>query len=319
MVSKGQDGQSSGNVRSTPGAAESSNDTGLMLPGFETCETATERGSMFPTPVATDAGHGHQGTWSTTGFNLHNVALSRGKFPRGWHDPATSNPLTSSAGGIRVSPSATPVDGWENPIAVGFGLSSTESFARLDPDGCWLRTYQGCCQLMMDGSLEGYSGTWPKRATMQSGSCYPLPLSVRPTSERECSLWRTPTAAETHNQDYSNQVYLQNQVKWPTPQSRDWKGQSQRGEHAPNDCLPNAVRWPTPTGDDANNATRASGDFQSLTREAGGQLNSEFVEWLMNFPKGWTEVGGIQSGKASHEPSRARRIESTDLGDSATP
>ena len=39
---------------------------------------------LLPSPVASDSGHGHQGTWSTTGFNLHNVVLGKGKFPKSW-------------------------------------------------------------------------------------------------------------------------------------------------------------------------------------------------------------------------------------------
>jgi len=79
--------------------------------------------------------------------------------------------------------------------------------------------------------------------------------------------------------------------------------------------------------DDANNVTRQSGSFQSLTRSVmfptptsnedsyrlggdsqqsnslgamarrealeagtGGQLNPTFVEWLMGFPRDWTEL-----------------------------
>jgi len=47
--------------------------------------------------------------------------------------------------------------------------------------------------------------------------------------------------------------------------------------------------WPTPTGDDANNATRQSGAYQSLTRVVG-KLNPTWVEWLMGFPLGWTDL-----------------------------
>ena len=86
-------------------------------------------------------------------------------------------------------------------------------------------------------------------------------------------------------------------------------------------------RWPTPTADDANNVTRASGEFKSLTRAVmlptltvndsknngspsqyrrtsngkprdlqlnavvGGALNPTWVEWLMGWPLGWTDCG----------------------------
>jgi hypothetical protein len=54
-----------------------------------------------------------------------------------------------------------------------------------------------------------------------------------------------------------------------TPKSRDWKGQSQRGIHAPGDALPNMDR----------------GDGKPI----GGSLNPTWVEWLMGWPLGWTD------------------------------
>jgi hypothetical protein len=51
----------------------------------------------------------------------------------------------------------------------------------------------------------------------------------------------------------------------------------------------NPSSWATPTGDDANNATRQSGAFQSLTRQAG-KLNPDWVETLMGLPIGWTQL-----------------------------
>jgi len=90
--------------------------------------------------------------------------------------------------------------------------------------------------------------------------------------------------------------------------------------------------WPTPTSDEANNVTRTSGAFQSLTQSVqdkvkmwptptshlaketnapseanrneptissivGGSLNPQFVEWLMGYPKDWTEVQDFASGR----------------------
>ena len=72
------------------------------------------------------------------------------------------------------------------------------------------------------------------------------------------------------------------------------------------DQLANAVRlYPTPTtgaglcGGTGNyqqlKALEADGTISAEERRSmaagnGGQLNPEWVEWLMNFPKGWTEV-----------------------------
>jgi len=86
--------------------------------------------------------------------------------------------------------------------------------------------------------------------------------------------------------------------------------------------------WPTPTVDDAHNVTRKSGAFQSLTRSVmmfpaptahnaketgapsqlkrqtvqlgdlvGGKLNPTWVEWLMGWTLGWTDLRPLGMGK----------------------
>jgi hypothetical protein len=76
---------------------------------------------------------------------------------------------------------------------------------------------------------------------------------ARLTRGKESSSWRTPTEAETHNQDYSSQTYLQNQVQpnWPTANARDWKdsGPTQGNRQNPNlgtAVVKDAANWPTP-------------------------------------------------------------------------
>jgi len=67
-------------------------------------------------------------------------------------------------------------------------------------------------------------------------------------------------------------VSLQTAVAlFPTPKGRDWKGQSQRGVHAPMDALPNMP--------------------QEDGTAIGGSLNPEWVEgYLMGWPYGWTSL-----------------------------
>lgn len=57
---------------------------------------------------------------------------------------------------------------------------------------------------------------------------------------------------------------------WPTPKGRDWKGQIQRGIHAPKDGLPNMDR--------------------GYGKPVGGALNPTWVEWLMGWPFFWTDL-----------------------------
>jgi len=85
-------------------------------------------------------------------------------------------------------------------------------------------------------------------------------------------MWRTPTAAETKNQAFSNQIYLQNQVgavpkKWPTPTQSDGMG-------------------------GPGNSGRAGGE--NLRTQCKGQLNPSWVEWLMGWPIGWTDLRPLE-------------------------
>src|SRR5579864_6280274 len=101
---------------------------------------------------------------------------------------------------------------------------------------------------------------------------------------------------------------------FPTPMPSDVTGgRTTKGKHRQNETGLRRAIWPTPTADDANNVTRASGDYQSLTREVfrtpqkrdwkgqtsekwaasladqtDGQLNPTWVEWLMGYPSEWT-------------------------------
>jgi hypothetical protein len=60
--------------------------------------------------------------------------------------------------------------------------------------------------------------TWQEWVTERRGAWRQRVNAARLTSGSGSLSWRTPTEAETHNQDYSSQTYLQNQVQpnWPT-------------------------------------------------------------------------------------------------------
>jgi hypothetical protein len=145
-----------------------------------------------------------------------------------------------------------------------------------------------------------YTATWPKAGIVSNGVAYrgrKWELTIR---EIGGGLWLTPRAKEPKENpngfvkrmgDRGSHCRgsLTAQVMWPTPQSRDWKGKSQRANFQENnrDCLPNV---------------------------AGGQLNPTWVEWLMNFPIGWTDLQPLDmqgfrtwellNGKATEETIR---------------
>jgi hypothetical protein len=101
-------------------------------------------------------------------------------------------------------------------------------------------------------------------------------------------------------------------LMFPTPQARDWKSGSTKTDYGNSRPLSEHVKFPTPTAGDAkssgsgNNPDSAAHTGTSLTdfvrpdrpnldgsrqREVvTGQLNPEFVEWLIGLPLGWTMI-----------------------------
>ncbi len=111
------------------------------------------------------------------------------------------------------------------------------------PDGAFAQlvgeTWVGP-QMTLEGTPEPFSGPWPASGSMRNGACWEQTMSVPRIDASGCGYW--PTARTTGLDGGSN--------------SR--AAAKARG------------MWPTATVDDANNVTRDSGQFQSLTRAARG-------------------------------------------------
>ena len=100
--------------------------------------------------------------------------------------------------------------------------------------------------------------------------------SQRQLSKNPIRMWPTPLSSDYKNMDTANQMSLSTSVRmWPTPVARDHKGGYQGGR-----VRNGKVSW------DSLDVAVQHTDNQEKT---GGQLNPMFVEWLMGYPKGWTE------------------------------
>jgi DNA (cytosine-5)-methyltransferase 1 len=212
------------------------------------------------------------------------------------------------------------------------GRKSGVFYKRLNPDGSWEKTSQACFLAITGTSSVESSLTWPRWGILSDGVVTALSMWERSTGGTGCSLWPTPQAVMVDNLSsskpdengrYQRQtgsdfgINLRDAVSlWPTPQSRDWKGQSQRrGQHQPGDNLNNAVMsWPTPRANKTNPSNQAClrADYhgnpeEAVAREqpkAQGSLNPEWVCWLMMFPPGWldlTETDGSTPNPTSLE------------------
>jgi len=113
-------------------------------------------------------------------------------------------------------------------------------------------------------------------------------LPILPTPTEEWSL--TPPALDEYRPSGSG--------LWPTPASRDWKdtpGMTLRRKSGRrrDDQLARRV-YATPQARD--HRTGESSRWMcpersnNLNDQIGGLLNPTFVEWLMGFPLGWTEL-----------------------------
>ena len=187
------------------------------------------------------------------------------------------------------------------------GRKSGVLLGYLSPDGLSVRTSQGCLALMEGDSSTALLVTWPRWGTLLDGVCMEQLMWERGIEETGCSLLPTPSTQEIEHPEMdltesgrrlskdpgnSHSIGQSDTVKMlPTPQSRDWKGQSQRGAHKPGDCLPNAVMFPTPSSSMLTAQDMEQAKYHSSQRpeyqKADGSLNPEWVTWLMGFPPGW--------------------------------
>jgi hypothetical protein len=145
------------------------------------------------------------------------------------------------------------------------------------------------------------------------GQCYPLPTVARRTAENESGFLRTVKASES---DRGGMGELSHQVKTgsprgiPTPKANDAEKRGDFDATNPRNGLPAfAKMWPTPNvcggGSPPEILTKHKGHYiipsgkkaqlgldqaVRLEEQKTGRLNPEFVCWLMNWPRGSTEI-----------------------------
>jgi hypothetical protein len=103
-----------------------------------------------------------------------------------------------------------------------------------------------------------YTGTWPIAGMIVDGVAYPLPKQERRIAEIDGGLW-------------------------PTPAARDY-----RSQHADN----------SESFMERQNHPRGVNLVEELQRQGiRGQLNPTWVEWLMGWPIGWTDLKPLEMDK----------------------
>ena len=85
---------------------------------------------------------------------------------------------------------------WRLVTSVTCGENLHGSFAKLSRNGLWLKTYQGYCQVSMEGFSDEFSETWPRWGMMLDGECFRHFMPAWNTSAREYALLPTPVASD---------------------------------------------------------------------------------------------------------------------------
>jgi len=143
------------------------------------------------------------------------------------------------------------------------------------------------------------------KARMKGGPRHTITSLNVMVKATERGLWPTPkAAADKYGGPRENdRGDLQAAVRmWPTPLAGDATGsRGSKGKDRPNEGgLAKVVKlWPTPksspSGPDYARASRdgSGGDdlATAVARKTSGQLNPTWVEWLMGFDLGWTDLG----------------------------
>lgn len=219
----------------------------------------------------------------------------------------------------RVSPSHKPDNEKAAATVETCGPKRSPYFAQYDHDTHSWRTSQVC---LVTNTLDVFSETWPKAGLMLDGVCYPQPNAERRISEIGSGLWSTPSAVDHRDmsrnavcvaRENNQQVRLAGEVKmWPTPNvpngGRSVKHAEQIGGTFYHNGkkvqlgLESAVRlWPTPAArdwKDGDHKAERERKTPPLAVHAGGALNPDWVEWLMNFPIAWTSLEPLSDSEA---------------------
>jgi len=161
------------------------------------------------------------------------------------------------------------------------------SFTKYDPSSCSWKTHQ--CSLL--GDLDEFSETWPQWGLMRGGECWEqrtLEQTIRGTesglSPNGVDSFHRPNTTGLDGGSNSRRALKKRQENWPTPDANC----GQRGTQ------PN---W-TPTRKSGQPAQYTINQaVRDTEQNNGGKLNPMWVEWLMGWSLGWTDLKPLVTDK----------------------
>ena len=183
--------------------------------------------------------------------------------------------------------------------------------AKFDPSTSSWRTPQ--CSLLED--LNECLQTLPRSGMTRDGLLWEQQMSAHRISETEYGSWPTPCATDYKGSGKTGELRdrldyavergstKSKDYTWPTPQASDWKNKSYSRDFTLGN--PKYI-WPTPR---TKGMCGGSGSWDLLKKNTtieearqmgagnGGKLNPTWVEWLMGWPLGWTDLKPLEMDK----------------------
>lgn len=226
--------------------------------------------------------------------------------------------LTSFLAASRARTSARPGVAQVLPggVEVACGAKWRASSVRYDPASSSWKT----AHCLWEEDLPSSSVILPKWGSMQRGAVFQHPTAERPISGIVSGLWATPSATDGNRggtlTENMTGISLVQQIntpsRWPTPTVCG--NYNRKGISASiGDGLATAVaKYPTPTASAAKgwapNHNRADSDdrldytiersaFQTGQKTPPKRLNPAWVEWLMGWPPGFTDLKPLAMDK----------------------
>jgi len=201
------------------------------------------------------------------------------------HRQETTASMLSAAGSpakTSALPEKEPVLPVQGPV---FGTSSLGSLGSFDRDTSSWRTSQRC---FLEEWIP-YSETFPRSGMTRSGMLFQLQPLVHRTAEIVSGSWPTPSASQMPCEGsvrLCRQRWLAGDVTL-----EEASAIAKRDVRKSQGKVP--AMLPTPTVEDSKNnggPSQSRRNTPPLNAVAGGKLNPQWVEWLMGFPIGWTDL-----------------------------
>jgi hypothetical protein len=201
---------------------------------------------------------------------------------------------TSSAADTHANHSAQQENDEAQTTLDTYGHGYETPLAQYDPD---TRSWKTSGDISLWGEQPSLESL-PKSGMTRNGVLYRQPDWVRPIDGIASSLLHTPTA--TMKQMSPSMVSRSGW--WPTPVSSSAMAEDistvrqrlENGKPYKSRLIEAIAMWPTPTTVDTFTPPKRSnptlGDAARQADGSNGKLNPAWVEWLMGFPLGWTDL-----------------------------